>query len=563
MTLFHCGRDIYKDFIRLNAATRATLGQCIPMDSEQREGLLLSIWQAITLVGEVRERSDEIAPSELETTLAEAELLLIGVVSEAVQRPDRATRQRRGLRFWKTVHDRPASPVSSVVPFPGLTTSNTSSSFNLGENAMPRAEIQPGELDPIDGKAGAGRPLSQPRNMGIGQKSRFLLFVVMAVLPMIAIQVWHQRDLRDEREGVVRQRVVHKVQQLASEIRELREGARQLLLAIAQLEAVKLPQPEACSALLAKLRSSYPNYRLLGVANKEGRIFCASGPTSNSVVDQPFFVRAIAHDGLTVGNYWVDPVSGHKIIHFAQQFDDNNDRLSGVVFAGMDLVWLADHLKEQGLAPTSSKLIADREGNIIARVPHPEKFVGQNMRRSHEGIMDGAEAGWEEVVGVDGITRIFAYVPPALSPRDFFLSIGEAKTESFEPINGAMRHDFTLILAGLLASICVAWAGKELVHQPAHGRGLPLGRLSGKRDDLAIHQENVTGSDEHRFIDTRGRAVLGSEPPRRPADKFITPEAQTRLAPVEDHCRVPEPVEDRSAATINIPTFAVMRPPFA
>ena len=55
------------------------------MDSEQKEGLLLSIWQAITLVGEVRERSDEIASSELEAVLAEAESLLVGAVSEAAQ----------------------------------------------------------------------------------------------------------------------------------------------------------------------------------------------------------------------------------------------------------------------------------------------------------------------------------------------------------------------------------------------------------------------------------------------------------------------------------------------
>jgi len=322
----------------------------------------------------------------------------------------------------------------------------------------------------------------------------------MAVLPMIAIQVWQERDLRNEREGVVRQRVVHKVQQLAAEIRELREGARQLLLAIAQLEPVKLHQPETCSTLLAKLRSSYPNYRLLGVADREGRIFCASGLTSSSVADQPFFARAIGHDGLAVGNYWVDPVSGHKIIHFAQQFDDNNDRLSGVVFAGMDLSWLSDHLKEQGLSSTSSKLIGDREGNIIARIPHPEKFVGKNMRKSHEDIMDGGEAGWEEVVGVDGVTRIFGYVPPALPPKDFFLSIGEAKRESFEAINSATWHDFTLILAGLLASICIAWAGRELVHQPARGPSLPVGRLSDERHGLATHQESVVGSNEPRFI---------------------------------------------------------------
>jgi len=36
-------------------------------------------------------------------------------------------------------------------------------------------------------------------------------------------------------------------------------------------------------------------------------------------------------------------------------------------------------------------LIADREGNIIARLPHPELFVGKNMRQSQERIMDREE----------------------------------------------------------------------------------------------------------------------------------------------------------------------------
>jgi hypothetical protein len=243
------------------------------------------------------------------------------------------------------------------------------------------------------------------------------------------------------------------------------------------LEPVKLRQPEACSVLLAKLRSRYPNYSLLAAADAQGRIFCASGPTVASVADQPFFTRAIAHDGLAVGNYWADPASGQKMINFAQQFDDSNGCLAGVVFAGLDLNWLSDHLKGNGLSPTSSKTIADREGNIIVRLPHPEEFIGKNMRGSHERIMDGGEAGWEEVTGVDGVTRIFGYVPASLPPKDFFLSIGEAKAESFAAINSATWHDATLVLMGLLGSLCIAWAGRHLVfgtaqqlRQPAANR---------------------------------------------------------------------------------------------
>jgi hypothetical protein len=149
-------------------------------------------------------------------------------------------------------------------------------------------------------------------------------------------------------------------------------------------------------------------------------------------------------------------------INFAEQFDDSNGCLAGVVFAGLDLTWLSDHLKGNGLPATSSKLIADREGNIIARLPHPEEFIGKNMRGSHEAIMDGGEAGWEEVTGVDGVTRIFGYVPSSLPPRDFFLSIGEAKAEAFAAVNSATWRDGALILAGLVGSICIAWAGRIL-----------------------------------------------------------------------------------------------------
>ena len=440
----------------------------MPSDVEQRDGVLLNIWEVITLIGDVRQRSDEIDGSELETLLAEAESLLIGAVSEASQRLNGPTRRRHGLRFWKTSHAPSAHVSSSVIPFPGATISQIPPSSSFAESATARTATIGGKshrtwLSRLNsGGAETERLSALTRSLSTGTV-RLLLLVVLAILPMIAIQAWHERELHDERGEVIRERVVNRVHQLASEIGELREGARQLLLAIAQLEPVKLRQPEACSILLAKLRSRYPNYSLLGAADAQGRIFCASGPTVASVADQPFFRRAIAHEGLAVGNYWVDPASGQKMINFAQQFDDSNGYLSGVIFLGLDLNWLSDHLKGNGLPPTSSKTITDREGNIIARLPHPEEFIGKNMRGSHEKIMDGGEAGWEEVTGVDGVTRIFGYVPSSLPPKDFFLSIGEAKAEPFAALNRATWHHVTLFLMGLLGSIGIASAGRNLV----------------------------------------------------------------------------------------------------
>jgi two-component system sensor histidine kinase/response regulator len=177
------------------------------------------------------------------------------------------------------------------------------------------------------------------------------------------------------------------------------------------------------------------------------------------------------------------------------------------VFAGLDLAWLSDHLKERGLLPTASILIADREGNIIARLPHPELLVGKNMRESHERIMDGDEAGWEETVGVDGAKRIYGYVPAVLPPKDFFLSVGQSKDEAFKEIDGATLRGVALILAGLLAAICAAWiGGRKFIRRPIDGllkvtaewrngnydarahlkdRASEIGRLGSAFDDMA------------------------------------------------------------------------------
>ena len=194
----------------------------MPIDNEQNDGLVLNIWQAITLVSDVRERSDEIDTAELETVLAEAEALLIDAVSEVSQHPGGPTRKRRGLRFWKPADDTPSGHVcsngmTSVIPFPGAMISEASSSLRFGESTAPKrgttAEIsQRARLRHLNpGGAETERPLVRSRNGSTGWTVRLLLLVVLVVLPMIAIQAWHELQLRNEREDAIRERVVYRV----------------------------------------------------------------------------------------------------------------------------------------------------------------------------------------------------------------------------------------------------------------------------------------------------------------------------------------------------------------
>src|SRR6266853_476820 len=328
-----------------------------------------------------------------------------------------------------------------------------------------------GATPAVDQTIPGKRRFACPRLPHVSLSARLIVLVLIAVFPAILIQAYNEYELRKASEAAIRQQVVQITKQFGEEIGELREGARQLLLALAQLTPVKLRESEACSALFATLGSQYANYSLLAAADTDGRIFCSSVPLAySSVADQPFFKRAMTQDGLAVGNYWADQENGRRMIHFALKFGNGDGRSAGVVFAGLDLAWLSEHLKERGLSPTSSILIADREGNIVARLPNPEKLVVKNMRKGHAEIMDGDTTGWEEAVGVDGATRIFGYVPAALPPRDFFLSAGQSKAEAFAAIDEATWRGIALIGFGLLAATLAAILGaRKFIREPIKG----------------------------------------------------------------------------------------------
>src|SRR6266567_1290551 len=302
----------------------------------------------------------------------------------------------------------------------------------------------------------------------LGLTGRMFLLVVIAVLPALAIQAINEYTLKRAGEDDMRQRVVQITKQFGEEIQEQKEGASQLLIAMGEIDALQDGKPEACSAILASLKSKFSSYARLGAADLSGKVFCSSGVFGDpSVADTEFFKRAMAEDLLAVGNYFVDSVTNQKMIHFAHRFNDNQGKFAGVVFAGLDLGWLADHLKERGLRPSQSILIADRLGNIIARLPNGEKLVGKNMRQSHEDIMDGNLAGWHEAPGVDGVMRIFGYVPVALPPEGFFLSAGQEKADAFEPIDAAAKRGLVLILLGLVAAMYLAWfGGRRFIKRP-------------------------------------------------------------------------------------------------
>ena len=84
------------------------------------------------------------------------------------------------------------------------------------------------------------RRLTVPRLPHISLTLRLCILVLIAIFPAIVIQGYNEYELRKAREADIRQQVIQITKQFGEEIGELREGARQLLLALAQLPAIRL-----------------------------------------------------------------------------------------------------------------------------------------------------------------------------------------------------------------------------------------------------------------------------------------------------------------------------------
>src|SRR6266700_2085471 len=137
----------------------------------------------------------------------------------------------------------------------------------------------------------------------LGLTGRMFLLVVIAVLPALAIQAINEYTLKRAGEDDMRQRVVQITKQFGEEIKEQREGASQLLIAMGEIDALQDQKTEACSGILTNLKSRFESYAQLGAADLNGKVFCSSEPGGqSSVADTEFFKRAMEADKLSVGN---------------------------------------------------------------------------------------------------------------------------------------------------------------------------------------------------------------------------------------------------------------------
>jgi two-component sensor histidine kinase len=299
--------------------------------------------------------------------------------------------------------------------------------------------------------------------------SRLLLLVVIAVLPALAILLYNERELRAAREAETHAEALRNAHAATDELQRIVEGARALLLTIAHAPPVRGANWPDCNSYLEELGDSYPGYSRLTIADRSGRIVCASEPVppGHSMARRAYFQEALASGEFTVGTFTVGRRSGDAILPFAAPFRDREGQIAGVIINGLRLDWLAHQAERKLLPPDGTLTIADRDGTILTRSPAPERWIGQRLEAPWRPFFEADEAGTAEQVGIDGVRRIYGYVPARVSSIGLHVAAGIGTADALRPISMASDRGLALIgFAGLVALAAAWFAGARLIRRP-------------------------------------------------------------------------------------------------
>src|SRR5262245_32198105 len=252
-------------------------------------------------------------------------------------------------------------------------------------------------------------------------RHRLLLLVLLAVLPVLALLLATAWEQRRQAADAAKEDALRLARLASSQHERLVEGARSLLVGLAQLSDVQLQSSPACSALFAEVQRRFPLYRDIGAIRPDGRVSCAARlrEGAGNVADQPDFRQALTSRAFAASGYRPDGATGPPVLVLSYPALDRAGAVRALVFAELDLGWVSQLAVRAALPDGSVVSVTDGGSLLLARYPDIGRGVGKLAPepRVVGAIQRGDTEGTLESAGSDQTQRLYAFTALGGAPR--------------------------------------------------------------------------------------------------------------------------------------------------
>jgi HD-GYP domain-containing protein (c-di-GMP phosphodiesterase class II) len=301
-------------------------------------------------------------------------------------------------------------------------------------------------------------------------RARVLLPLAIPFAAMLGMTIYHVLGERAERVTSARTQVLDTARLIAQEQERIIEHLRHVMWSLALLPAVNRGvASKKCNRALAAALRQEPSLSNLSLALANGNVICNATPTAQaiSISDRAHFNTAIQTRKFAVGGYIVSRSTGKPSIGLSLPLLDEAGVPRADVAASASVAWMDQELNNARLSQGARVVVVDGKGLVLARHPDPEGWVGKRATDLPllKSILAKEHEGTEDDVGLDGIRRIFGFVPLyRTATGQAYLWVAVRKDAIVEPAQRVFMASLLIELALLVLTVAATWLGTEALY---------------------------------------------------------------------------------------------------
>jgi PAS domain S-box-containing protein len=299
-----------------------------------------------------------------------------------------------------------------------------------------------------------------------------IVFVPLAGLTLANIYEQHRSNRR-----AIQHEVLHTAQQVAAEQERYLEASRQLLMALAQLPAVRNHDAAACNELFGSLKQQSPLFMAFGALDRNGDYFCLSNqiPPGLNAAHFDWFQQAVSTRSFALGEYALARVSQQAAIPVSYPVVDEHGQVTTVLLAGLSLDWL-DAQIEQHTLPDDAIIadtvimVVDRSGTIIACQPGESDQIEQSLSDpTLIATIRAQQTGFTETTDQDGRRTIAGFAPISSEIEGVYVIAMLPEETALAADNALLRRSLLVLAVVAFIALMVAWVSSDqLIMKPVN-----------------------------------------------------------------------------------------------
>ncbi|MBP7569735.1 MAG: PAS domain S-box protein [Acidobacteria bacterium] len=298
-----------------------------------------------------------------------------------------------------------------------------------------------------------------------GLRGRLLLLIVLATLPAFALTFLTGWRDRQRQRAEVAAGTMGLARQIAADQERIIDGTRQILFDLAQVPEVREGDPARSRTFFAILMKQYRGYASFAVVAPNGDVL-ASLPRSAEPVnfaDRDWFREAVGERRFAVGDYQVGQLTKTAVLVAAWPAITADGTLTSVITAALDVRWLNEIAAASQLPPGGLLLLVDRRGQVIARHPEGEGWIGRHLPNpSLSAVMKDQAEGVVEAADPDTLERIYAFTPiRGRANTELRVVIGVPRETAYAAVNQLQTRQLIMLALVIALTLAGAWVFAE------------------------------------------------------------------------------------------------------